>query len=99
MVLKRIGPLSCGKITGLLYALIGLVIGAVFSLVSMVVPIPPEAGTQAAIARLFGAGAVIWLPIGYGVAGFVGAIIAAALYNVMAGLVGGVHVELEGGGS
>ena len=35
MVIKRIGPVSCAKITGTLYAILGLVIGGVFSLVAL----------------------------------------------------------------
>ena len=35
MIIKRIGPLSCAKLSGLLYAVIGLLIGGVFSMVAM----------------------------------------------------------------
>ena len=36
MVLKKVGVLSCGKVLGILYALLGLVFGAVVSLLSIV---------------------------------------------------------------
>ena len=32
MVLKRIGPVSCAKVTGTLYAILGIVIGGIVSL-------------------------------------------------------------------
>lgn len=42
---------------------------------------------------MFGFG--IFMPIIYGVMGFVGGIIAAALYNLFAGWIGGIEVEVE----
>jgi hypothetical protein len=44
---------------------------------------------------LFGAGAVILLPICYGIFGFIGTLIGAWLFNVAAGIVGGVEVEVK----
>ena len=43
----------------------------------------------------FGAGAVIALPNFYGIMGFVGGIIMAAIYNFVAGIVGGLELDLE----
>ena len=42
---------------------------------------------------LFGVGAIILLPIFYGFFGFVGTLIMAALFNVAAGMVGGIEVD------
>jgi hypothetical protein len=98
MVLKRIGPLSAAKIAGLLYAIMGLIIGFFVTAVSLLGAAMGGLGDapQAAIFPLFfGAGAVIFLPLFYGVIGFVAALIGAALYNVLAGMVGGVEIELE----
>jgi hypothetical protein len=44
---------------------------------------------------IFGVGAVIVLPIMYGVFGALGAMLSAALYNVTAGAVGGVELTIE----
>ena len=41
-----------------------------------------------------GVGAVIVFPILYGLMGFVATLIAAWLYNVAAGVVGGVEVDV-----
>jgi hypothetical protein len=40
-------------------------------------------------------GAIIVLPIFYGVLGFIAFAIGAVLYNVLAGMVGGLRVEVE----
>lgn len=44
---------------------------------------------------LFGVGAIIFLPIMYGIMGFIGGAIMAFVYNVVAGIAGGVELELE----
>lgn len=95
MVLRRIGPLSLARISATIYALMGLILGACFSLVSVLVAAfrPEQAGGPFGV--LFGVGAVIWLPLLYGGMGFLGALIMAGLYNWLAGWVGGVTVELQ----
>jgi hypothetical protein len=99
MRLKRIGPFSCGKIVGVLYAAMGLIVGAIFALFSLVGGIAgmaSDAGEGAVFAFFFGAGAVIVLPIFYGVLGFIGGVISAALYNLIAAWLGGIELEFEG---
>jgi hypothetical protein len=95
MILKRIDPMSAGKISGVLYAIMGLFSGVIMSLVALigVAMKPPEA--PAWFGGLFGVGAIVVLPVLYGFMGFVMALIGAALYNAMASLVGGVQVDLE----
>jgi hypothetical protein len=97
MVIRRVDPLSAGKVAGLLYALIGLLVGAVFSLIGMAgAAFGPEVGEGRAIfGLLFGVGAIIALPIFYGVLGFICFAIGAVVYNVLAGMVGGVRIEVE----
>jgi len=95
MVLKRVGPLSAAKIAGALYVLIGLVMGALFALVATLGfgALPDDA--PGGFGLLFGVGALVWAPIFYGLLGFFGALIVAGLYNLMAGLVGGVELDLQ----
>jgi len=38
---------------------------------------------------------LIFLPIMYGVIGFIAGAIGAALYNLVAGVVGGIEIEVE----
>ncbi len=95
MVIKQVGPLSCAKIAGTLYAIIGVVIGAIFSIISLASGFGANSSGSAAFGALMGAGAIVAFPILCGGMGFLTTLIAAWLYNVLAGLVGGVEVVLE----
>lgn len=95
MILKRVGAVSLAKVTGTLYAFLGLLIGGVLSLISLAGLAARPEGGPAVIGLFFGAGAVIWIPVVYGLLGFIGALIMAGLYNWLAGMVGGVRLELE----
>ena len=94
MVVKRIGPVSVAKIAAVLYAGIGLIVGIVVFLVTLVgVSIAPEANRfLGAAAGIF---ALILLPILYGCLGFVVSLIFAALFNVAARIAGGVQLDVE----
>ena len=94
MIVKRIGPMSLAKISAALYALIGLIIGAIISAVSMVGG--ALGGSDAGMmGMVFGAAAVILLPLLYGCMGFVGSLIGASLFNLAAGWVGGIELETQ----
>lgn len=96
VVLKSMGVMSCAKIMGATYAAMGLIFGALASLISVVGAAIGHNGPGGAIAPLvLGVGAVIFLPIFYGVVGFVGGAIGALIYNFMAGVVGGVELDLQ----
>jgi hypothetical protein len=95
MVIKRIGPLSCAKISGTLYAAIGLIFGAIFSMVALAGGMAANSSNGATMGALFGVGAIIIFPICYGLIGFVGTLVAAALYNVLANVVGGIQMDVE----
>jgi hypothetical protein len=97
MVITRVGPLSVAKIAGILYAILGLAIGALFSLIGlagMAGGLAAENRETAVFSALFGVGAIIALPILYGVIGFVMMLIMAALFNLGARLAGGVEVDV-----
>jgi hypothetical protein len=96
MVVNRIKPLSLGKILGVLYACIGVLIGLMFAtLGSLFSAAAADQDTPGAgwIAGM-GFAAVIIAPIMYGLIGFIGGIIMAALYNLFAKMVGGVELEM-----
>lgn len=96
MIVRRVGPLSLAKISGTLYALVGLLIGAIVSLISLVGGAMVRGDENAGmVGAIFGAAAIIVLPICYGVLGFVTSLIGAALYNAIAGMVGGVEIDLQ----
>src|SRR5438552_2944500 len=85
MVINRVGPVSFAKITGTLYAILGLVIGAFISLFVL-------AGGMASNRAV---GAIVMLPLVYGLCGFVATLVGAWLYNVAAGIVGGVEIDVR----
>ncbi|NMC44118.1 MAG: hypothetical protein GYA46_09390 [candidate division Zixibacteria bacterium] len=96
MVLRRIGPFSCAKVSAVLYLIIGLIVGAIFSLISLMVSsIGGDSEISGMMGMLFGVGSIIFFPIIYAIAGFIGGLIMAALYNLVAGMVGGIELDLE----
>jgi hypothetical protein len=93
VVVRRIGVVSVGKIYGAISAAIGLLVGMAFAIASTVGA--GLSGDEGAVfGAFFGFGAIVLFPIVYGVMGFLGGMLGAALYNVFAGAVGGVSVEL-----
>jgi hypothetical protein len=92
MVLRRIGPLSAAKISGVMNIVFGLIVGFFFTVASVLMSSSPDAPPAG---MLFGVGAVVVLPVLYGVLGFVSGLVGALLYNVFAGVVGGLELELE----
>ncbi len=83
--IRRFGIGQTAKVMGVLYALMGLLVLPIFLVASAFAP--RETG--------FRPGFVVALPIVYGVAGFILSAIACAVYNIVAGFVGGIEVELE----
>jgi hypothetical protein len=100
MRIRRIDPISAGKVGGVLYAGLGLVIGACVSLVTMgiggVAALTDEGSHAGAIiGMLFGAGAIVIMPIFYGVIGAVMMLLSALLYNLAAKIAGGIEIEVQ----
>lgn len=98
MIVRRVKPLSLGKILGAMYVTLGLIAGLIISSVSVLgfaigsVAAPDELGNMAGL--LFGVGAVVFIPLVYGTLGFIGGLIAALVYNLIAGVVGGLEIEV-----
>jgi len=94
MIVRRVGPLSFAKVTAMLYALMGLIFGACISLFSLLgSAFGPKEMFGGGI--LFGVGAIVALPIFYGILGFIVSLISAALYNLVASWVGGVELDVQ----
>jgi hypothetical protein len=98
--LKHIGPGSAFKVGLVTYAFLGLIIGICAALFSMVAgSLASMAGGQAGSARLLGFGmgfgAIIIFPIFYGVIGGIFAALGAVIYNLVAGWVGGLEVDIS----
>lgn len=84
--IRRFGVGQTAKVVATLYVLMGLVFVPIFLIAAKFSP--KETG--------FGPGFALALPIIYGVLGFIFTAIGCAIYNFVAGLVGGIEVELEG---
>ena len=85
--LTRVAPLQLGKVMAVLYGSISLIFVPFILIISMVAS---KAG-DSHFPMLF----VIFIPIIYAVAGFIGGLLVAAIYNVIAGWTGGVHFTIE----
>lgn len=101
-VVRRVGPGSAFKVGLVLYAILGLVLGIFMAFLSTVAGslgglAMPGAGAPGS--RLFGfgmgLGAIIFFPILYGIVGGVCAAIGAVVYNLVAGWIGGLEVDLS----
>jgi hypothetical protein len=101
MVLRRIGVWSAARLYGGLCAVIGLIFGAIIALASMVgagfagMADSGSGGMPPMLGALFGIGAVIFLPIMYGVMGVVAGALTAAFYNLFAGMFGGIELDIQ----
>jgi hypothetical protein len=85
-VLIRVSPMSAAKVFGVLYLLLGIVIGLIMGAVMTLSPKTSDNAWIFAVAA----------PLGYGLLGFLGTALAALLYNVTARMVGGLEMEVEG---
>ena len=83
--IRRFSPLQVATVLGILYGIMGLILAPVFYLAASMAP----GGAP------FGPGFIIAMPVLYGLLGFVFTAIGAALYNLVAGWVGGIEVEVE----
>ena len=92
---KSVGVLSMGKMMGIMYALIGLIAGGIVSLMAMAGVAAGAGKDGGGAAMLFGTGAIIMLPLFYGVMGFIGGIIMGFIYNIVAGIAGGIEMEIS----
>ena len=99
--LKRIGPGSAFKVGMVTYALFGLVIGVCIALFSLAAgPLGKLAGADAspgarALGFGMGIGAIIVAPIFYGIVGGIGGALGAIIYNLVAGWIGGLEVDIS----
>lgn len=104
MVIKRIRPMSFAKMNAVIYGFIGLLVGGMFSLIGLIggAALMSQAqgsdgagGVGAAMGMIFGVGAIIILPICYAILGFIGGLIGAVVYNLAAGMMGGLELDIQ----
>jgi transmembrane protein DUF3566 len=100
MVIERVEPFSCAKIAGVLYAILGLMVGALFSLFSLfgafaTAAFATDPAAPPAFVTLIGVSAIVLFPILYGVMAFIMAFIGAWLYNLAVKTVGGIEIQIR----
>ncbi len=92
-VLKRIAPASAFKVGLVVYGILGLVLGAVCTLIAVAgLQFAPHAHMP--FAGRIGVLAIVVCPIIYGLAGGIGAAIGAVIYNLASGWVGGIELDI-----
>ena len=90
--IKKLGVLSVGVMWGILSAIGGLIGGIFMMIMTTTIPVYDEMGF---LGWFIGGMAIVAMPIFYGVCGFLGGIISAALYNLFQQWVGGVKIEFK----
>ena len=101
MELKRVGIFSSAKISGIVGAGLGLIIGVIYGLIMMTVGAAmltqnsSGAGPGAGVGIIGGLIMMIVIPIFYGVLSFIFGALYAVIYNIAAGFVGGLEMEFE----
>jgi len=95
--LKSVDPLKAGIVLGTLYAVLTLLIILIFAPFVMIGIV---SSSDNLISSSIGESAVILIvsiftPVVYGVIGFIGGVICAAVYNLIAKITGGLVVTVE----
>jgi hypothetical protein len=100
--IKKLGILSVAKIQSAIMLVVSLLISIPYGLIVILYALAGGSALGGNAGLAVGGGGVvigllimIGLPIMYGVLGFVGGCIAALLYNLFAGWVGGIEIEVE----
>ena len=99
--IKKLGILSVAKMYALIMFVIMLIISVPYGLFIMVFGAAlMGSGSQNGLAAgggsiVIGLVMMIGLPILYGAIGFVAGAIGALIYNLFAGIVGGIEIEVE----
>ena len=102
LMIRKFGVLSAAKIYGVMMLIISLLISIPYGLIIIVISLSGASMGRGSEALAVGGGGVIAglaimiiLPIVYAVFGFIFGAIGALVYNVLAGMIGGVEIEVE----
>lgn len=103
--IKKLGIISVAKIYAVMMFVISLLIAIPYGLVIIVISLVggASAGSQDGFSGLMvGGGGIVMglvvmiaIPIFYACIGFIAGIIGALVYNILAGIVGGIEIEVE----
>jgi hypothetical protein len=93
--IKSIAVLRCGMVCAVLYAFLGLLEALFVVPIMSLAPAGTPNAFPAGMRSMFGIGAFIFLPVLFAIAGLIGGIIMALLYNLVARWTGGFEVRVE----
>ncbi len=100
--ITRIGVLKCGLIQSVIGAVMGLIVGVIYfgmfsmgGLLSGISGMEEFGAMGAGIGIGMGVAFLVLIPIFYAIFGFIGGVIIAAVFNLAAGWIGGIDVQLE----
>lgn len=88
--LTYIAPLKAGIVLAVLYGILSLILVPFFVIATA---LGSRSGAPAPV--LFGVGFTVIMPVMYAVVGFIGGVVAAALYNWIATWTGGFEFEVR----
>ncbi len=101
MTIRRVGVFSVAKMHSLVMFVFGLIFGVIYGLFFMIFgaamsAMAPRDGAMGGIGTIImGVLMMIGIPIFYGVLGFIFGALGAFVYNIAAGIVGGIKLDLE----
>ncbi len=103
--IRKLGILSVAKMYAAMMLVMSLLIAIPYGLFIIIFALigGASAGSQDGMAGLaLGGGGIVFgliimiaIPIFYGIMGFIGGLISALVYNIFAGMVGGIEIEVE----
>lgn len=103
IVIRRIGIFSLGKFFGILYGGFGLLFGLFISGINLLGILlgrgdwsSSSAASSSILSIAYGLGAIICLPLAYGIGGFIAGILTAFLSNLALKYSGGLELEAAG---
>jgi hypothetical protein len=100
--IKKLGVLSVAKIYAAMACVISLLISIPYGLFIIVFSLIAGAGAKGDAGLMVGGGGIVMgilvmigIPIMYTIIAFIGGCIGALVYNLFAGMVGGIEIEVE----
>ena len=87
MMIRKVGPRSLANVVGSIYVVIGLIAGAIVTTMSLLEP--SLAQVDKAVL------AICWMPLVFGVKGYVVGAVAGWVFNQVATVMGGIEIEVE----
>ena len=93
--IKSVGVLSAAKITGAIYAAMGLLFLPIFLVMGLATSMMPNHEGRNPFGVIFGVFFGLFAPVIYGAMGFVFGALSAFVYNLMAKWIGGIEVQVQ----